>query len=63
MSDLTHLFKVGQAVVCVFDGEKHNGTVTETAHDFILVDIPTISDHCCFERGMLDMVHPVYNFN
>lgn len=46
MSDLTHIFKVGQKVKCSMDGKFYNGTVKETHTDYIIVDIPEISDHC-----------------
>ena len=62
MSDLTHFFKVGQEVVCLFDGEKHKGTVADAHACYIIVNVPTVSDHCCFDRDMLDMVYPAYNF-
>ena len=62
MSNLTHLFKVGQEVVCLFDGEKHNGTVAETHTAHIIVNVPDVSDHCYFDRDMLDLVYPAYNF-
>lgn len=63
MSDLTHLFKVGQKVRCNFDGTFHKGTVTETKADHIIVDVPTISDHCWFEKDFnLGDVYPEYNF-
>lgn len=62
MSDLSHLFKVGQEVVCLLDGEQYGGTVTETHIDSIIVDIPKVSEHCYFDRDMLDMVYPDYNF-
>lgn len=38
MSDLTHLFKVGQKVRCDMDGTFYNGTVKETYTDHIIVD-------------------------
>lgn len=68
MSDLTHIFKVGQAVVWVVDEfdtvtpAKHNGTVTETYPDHIIVDIPAVCDHCYFDHGLLDTLYPAYNF-
>lgn len=62
MSDLAHLFKVGQEVVCLFDGEQHNGTVEETHAAYIIVNVPDVSSHCYFDRDMLDMVYPSYNF-
>lgn len=63
MSDLTHLFKVGQKVKCNMDGELYNGTVKETYTDHIIVDIPEISDNCWFEHGLnICDVYPDYNF-
>lgn len=64
MSDLTHLFSVGQKVSCDMDGVSHKGTVRETYTDHIIVDIPDISDHCWFENDLnMDCVFPEYNFN
>ena len=67
MSNLTHLFKVGQKVVWMSEEcgqiKKYNGTVKETYPDHIIVDIPAISDHCYFEQGFnLDEIYPDYNF-
>lgn len=70
MSDLTHLFKVGQPVKykCIDDYTNKftgwaKGTVKETYVDHIIVDIPSISDHMWFEDGFnLDMIYPEYNF-
>ena len=62
MSDLTHLFKVGQKVVCLFDGEQYSGTVAETHTEHIIVNVPNVSAHCYFDRDMLDLVYPAYNF-
>lgn len=63
MSDLTHLFHVGQLVKCNFDGKFYKGTVTETYTDHIIVDVPEVSNHCCFESDYnLDCVYPDYNF-
>ena len=62
MANLTHLFKVGQKVKCNLDEEFFNGTVKETYRDYIIVDIPEISDHCMFENGFnMDCVYPIYN--
>lgn len=64
MSDLTHLFSVGQKVRCDMDGVFHKGTVREIYEDHIIVDIPDISDHCWFENDLnMDCVYPEYNFN
>lgn len=52
MSDLTHLFRVGQSVHCNFDGRLHQGVVKETHQNYIIVDVPDISDHCMFENGV-----------
>ena len=67
MTDLTHLFKIGENVKYIVNdfGEKkiYDGTVKEVAADDVLVDIPEISDHMWFEEGMnLDMLYPAYNF-
>lgn len=64
MSNLTHLFRVGQKVRVLLDDKLHNGTVTETYSDHIIVDVVGISDHCWFESGFnLGDVYPAYNFN
>lgn len=63
MAALNHLFKVGQKVKCELDGTFYDGTVTKTETDYIIVDIPNISDHCRFESGInIDCVYPEYNF-
>lgn len=63
MSNVTHLFKVGQEVRCRFDGRFYDGTVTETYADHIIVNVPGISNHCYFENGFnMDHVYPEYNF-
>lgn len=63
MSDLTHLFTVGQKVRCKMDGVFYKGTVTETYTDHIIIDIPDISNHCWFENGFnIGDVFPEYNF-
>lgn len=46
MSDLTHLFTIGQPVRCRLDEKYYKGTVKETYPDHIIVDIPEISKHC-----------------
>lgn len=62
-ANLMHLFKVGQKVKCNFDGKLHNGTVKETQADYIIVDVPGVSDHCWFENGFnIGDVYPDYNF-
>jgi hypothetical protein len=61
MSDLRHLWKVGQQCVAVMDGKKRQGTVKEVYEDHVIVDIPTVSDHCWFESGLnLDALYPLY---
>ena len=63
MSNLTHLFKIGQKVKCNMDGKLHSGIVKETYTEHIIVDIPDISDHCWFENGFnISDVYPDYNF-
>ena len=70
MSDLTHLFTIGQPVRCRLDEKFYNsgrltyrGTVKETYPDHIIVDIPEISKHCWFENDFnMDCVYPEYNF-
>lgn len=63
MSNLTHLFKNGQKVICRMDEKLCKGTVEEIYKDHIIVNIPGISDHCWFENGFnIDCVYPEYNF-
>lgn len=63
MSDLTHLFKIGQKVRCKLDGIFYKGIVKETYEDHIIVNIPDFSDHCWFEEGFnIDCVYPENNF-
>jgi len=63
MSNLTHLFNIGQAVRCNLDGRFYKGKVTETYEDHIIVDLPDISNHCWFETGYnIGDVYPEYNF-
>lgn len=63
MSNLTHLFKINQKVLCNMDGIFYKGTVKETYKDHIIVDIPEISDHCWFGVGFnMDCVYPDYNY-
>lgn len=60
MSDLTHLFTIGQPVRCRLDEKFYKG---ETYPDHIIVDIPEISKHCRFENDFnMDCVYPEYNF-
>nr|DAH72906.1 MAG TPA: Histone methyltransferase Tudor domain [Bacteriophage sp.] len=64
MTNLIHLFKVGQKVRCNMDGTFYKGTVKETYTDHIIVDIPEISDHCWFENNLnMDCVYPENNFS
>lgn len=64
MSNLTHLFSVGQKVRCNMDGVFYKGTVKETHTDHIIVDIPDISDHCWFENDLnMDCIYPENNFS
>ena len=63
MSDLTHLFTIGQPVRCRLDEKYYKGTVKETYPDHIIVDIPEISKHCWCENDFnMDCVYPEYNF-
>ena len=63
MSDLTHLFTIGQPVRCRLDEKFYKGAVKETYPDHIIVDIPEISKHCRFENDFnMDCVYPEYNF-
>ena len=59
MSDLTHLFTIGQPVRCRLDEKYYKGTVKETYPDHIIVDIPEISKHCWFENDFnMDCGYP-----
>lgn len=67
MSDLTHIFSIGQKVKCAFYDEfeviMYNGRVKEVYEDHIIVDVPKVSDHCWFEKDFnIDSVYPDYNF-
>lgn len=63
MSNLTHIFNIGQIVKVNLDGTLFDGTVKETYEDHIIVDVPEISDHCWFENGFnIGNVYPEYNF-
>lgn len=63
MSDLTHLFSVGDKVRCNVDHIFFKGTVKETYQNHIIVDIPEISDHMWFENELnLGDVYPENNF-
>lgn len=62
MSDLTHLFAIGQKLLADFDGKLFPATVKETYTDHIIVDVVGISDHCWYEHGFnLDTLYPDYN--
>lgn len=63
MNNLAHLFKIGQKVRCNMDRRLYKGTVKEVYDDYIIVDIPEISDHCWFEKGVnIGDVYPEYSF-
>lgn len=63
MSVLSHLYKIDQKVRCNLDGAWYNGKVKEVGTNYIIVDIPDISDYCKFENGFnIDRVYPEYNF-
>lgn len=63
MSDLTHLFSVGDKVQCKVDHIFFKGTVKKTYQNHIIVDIPEISDHMWFENGLnIGDVYPENNF-
>lgn len=62
MSNLTHLFKVNQAVKVNLDGKIYKGTVTKTYEDHIIINAPEISNHLYYDADMLDTVYPEYNF-
>jgi len=62
-SNLTHLWKIGQPVVAIIDGEKLKGKIKETYPDHVLVDIPGYTDRAWFEPGFnLEYLYPAYNF-
>lgn len=64
MANLSHIFKAGQKVRCNMDGIFYKGTVTKTGNDYIIVDVPEISDHCRFETDFnIEDVYPEYNFS
>lgn len=63
MTDLTHLWKPGQACIAILDGVKHPGTVKEVFPDHVIVDLPRISDHVWFMTDCnLEDLYPAYNF-
>lgn len=69
MSDLTHLFKVGQVVLLrddSFDTLERliSCTVKETASDYIIItDNKTKTDFYIESGFNLDLVYPAYNFS
>lgn len=63
MSNLTHLWKVGQKIRYNCEGNWYKGEVKEVYPDHLIVDCPDISDHLWFESGLnLDCLYPEYNF-
>lgn len=53
-------FHVGQEVLRGMAHSPHKGIVRKVEKDYILVDIPGISDHCRFEPGFnLAWVRPI----
>ena len=42
-------FKVGDLVQADFDGRLFSGTVTEVHTDYLLVNVPEVSNHCRYE--------------
>lgn len=68
MSDLSHLFKVGQAVLLrddSFDALEcfMPCTVKETASDYIIITDDKTQTDFYIESGFnLDLVYPAYNF-
>lgn len=67
-SDLTHIWEVGQHVRYLADDgffgtTWHSGTVSEVYPNKVIVDIPDISNHVAFYKGVnLDSLYPEYNF-
>lgn len=64
MSNLKHLFHVGQKVNCKLEhGEFEESTIKEVYSDHLIIDVPSVSDHCWYEEGFnLDKVFPIYKF-
>lgn len=60
MSNFT-FFQNGQPAMCLLGGIRYKETITETREDYIVVNVPEISDHCVFESDMLDMLCPTDN--
>lgn len=66
MTNLTHLFHIGQQVKCRFEAyakiEWHNGVVTETYPDHIIVYLEDLDIRCWYEEGFnIGDVYPIYN--
>lgn len=58
-SMIKNLFHVGQKVECRLDEKFYSGTVTEVYDDYIIVDVPEVSDHCWFEENFnIGCVYP-----
>ncbi len=56
---IKNLFHVGQKVECRLDEKFYSGTVTEVYDDYIIVDVPEVSDHCWFEENFnIGCVYP-----
>lgn len=69
MTNLTHLFKVGQKVKILcesFDGKKcfEDGEVKETHADHIIVTNNEVDIDGWYEEGFnIDRIYPNYNFS
>lgn len=56
---IKNLFHVGQKVECRLDEKFYSGTVIEVHDDYIIVDVPEVSDHCWFEENFnIGCVYP-----
>lgn len=64
MVNLTHIFHVDQKVYCRLDnGDFEESIVKEVYEDHLIIDVPSISDHCWYEEGFnLGRVYPIDNF-
>ena len=63
MVKVSRLFKVGQAVRVLSDGQFHKGVVKQVSDNDMIVDVPDICDHVLYEQGWnLGNVYPEYNF-
>ena len=63
MNDLTHIWKPGQSVKWHTESGLLEGKVKEVYSDHLIVNIPSVSDHCWFEEGFnLGDLYPDYNF-